>query len=411
MTKKEGKADFGLPLFLWERAALLDLERQVKSHLEEAGASDGVLDEAEFAGWGADVGVGSGAVGLAVDWERRTVLRRIFEERVELDVVVGRVEARVVEDVERLHVELEVESFVDLEVFEYSHVNARLERADENIAASGTKVGLVDVANGFAARSVARWDAVLPGLQQRNAECRAVEDRITGIDAERALQNRIRALRAAGAADGNERVGDEVVAAAVELAGDTTAELDDAVGLAAFRGDQAASAPTVDDLVGPTVNHGQLREFVGVRNHENVATVEVGVSVAGAQVFRIIAVVKELLAAFLVHAMRPGIRARKRKAVAVALGDVELQRVVVGFAGGFGVLRVGVEADERDTDGGVAAREALDQCRDVFGSDSGDVVAVGVDLTVDRARRRGDVGLVERNRDNFVDAVITDEGE
>ena len=37
--------------------------------MEEAGASDGVLDEAEFAGWGADVGVGRGAVGLAVDWD------------------------------------------------------------------------------------------------------------------------------------------------------------------------------------------------------------------------------------------------------------------------------------------------------------------------------------------------------
>src|ERR1700722_256012 len=145
MTKKEGKADFGLPLFLWERAALLDLERQVKSHLEEAGASDGVLDEAEFAGWGADVGVGSGAVGLAVDWERRTVLRRIFEERVELDVVVGRVEARVVEDVERLHVELEVEALVDLEIFEYSHVNARLEGAAEDVAVRGGRVGLWNV--------------------------------------------------------------------------------------------------------------------------------------------------------------------------------------------------------------------------------------------------------------------------
>src|ERR1700744_4761911 len=158
----------------------------MQRHWEEEGASDGVLDEAEFAGWRADVGVGGRAVGLAVDGERRAVLRRIFEEWIELDVVVGRVEARVIEDVERLDVEFQVEAFVDLEILEDAHVDPRLERADENVAAGGTKVGLVNVANGFAARSVARRNAVLPGLQQWNAERGAVEDRIAGIDAERA---------------------------------------------------------------------------------------------------------------------------------------------------------------------------------------------------------------------------------
>ena len=97
--------------------------------------------------------------------------------------------------------------------------------------------------------------------------------------------------------------------------------------------------------------------------------------------------------------------------MAVALGDVELQRVVIGFAGGFGVLRVGIEADEGDAERGVAAAEAFDERRDVFGGDAGNGVAVGVDLAVDGTRRRGDVGLIERNRDDFVDAVIADEGE
>ena len=99
-------------------------ERQVEGHLEEAGASDGVLDYAEFAGRRADIGVGRRAVGLAVDGEWRGVLRRIFEERIELDVVVRRVEARVIEDVERLDVEFQVEAFVDLEVLEDAHVDA-----------------------------------------------------------------------------------------------------------------------------------------------------------------------------------------------------------------------------------------------------------------------------------------------
>ena len=93
--------------------------------------------------------------------EWRGVLRRIFEEWVELDVVVGRVETRVIEDVERLDVEFEPEALGDLEIFEDAHVHAGLERADENVAARGAEVGFVDVADfgdGIAGR-----DTVFPG--------------------------------------------------------------------------------------------------------------------------------------------------------------------------------------------------------------------------------------------------------
>src|SRR6201999_829335 len=99
------------------------------------------------------------------------------------------------------------------------------------------------------------------------------------------------------------------------------------------------------------------------------------------------------------------------EAVAVAFGDVELQRVVVGFASGFGVLRVRVEADERNAQRGVAAAEAFDERRNVFGSNARNGVTVRIDLAVDGIRRRGEVGLVEWNRDDFVDAVIADERE
>src|SRR5450755_1097805 len=161
------------------------LKGQVQGHLQEAGASDGVLDYAQVTRRGADVGVGGGAVGLASFWKWGAVLWRVGEERVELHVVVGRVEARVVEDVKGLHIELQAEALGDLEIFEDGHVDTGLEGAAENVTAGRAKSGFVDVAH--AGDWVARRNAVLAWLQERNAEGSGVEDGHAGVDAQRAL--------------------------------------------------------------------------------------------------------------------------------------------------------------------------------------------------------------------------------
>src|SRR4029077_14259528 len=109
----------------------------------------------------------------------------------ELDVVVRGIKAGVVENIESLDVELQPETFGDAKVLEDGHVHAGLKRADENIAARGSESGFVDVAS--AGDRIAGRNAILSRLQQRDAECGAVPDGIARIDAERSLQNGLRA--------------------------------------------------------------------------------------------------------------------------------------------------------------------------------------------------------------------------
>ena len=161
------------------------LKRQMHRHLQEAGAADGVLDEPELTVWRANISVRRRAILLrGIQRGIRKwcgIRRRIVEERVELDVVIRSIKTGVVENVESLDVELQPETFVDPKVLEDGHIDARLKGADENIAASCSESGFVDIAS--AGDRIARRNAVLARLQQRDAKRRAVEDRIAGIDA------------------------------------------------------------------------------------------------------------------------------------------------------------------------------------------------------------------------------------
>ena len=56
----------------------------------------------------------------------------IGEER---HVVVGRVEIRVIEDIERVEVEAQAEAFVQNEFLAQDHIEAHLERSAEDVAA------------------------------------------------------------------------------------------------------------------------------------------------------------------------------------------------------------------------------------------------------------------------------------
>ena len=80
-----------------------------------------------------------------------------------------------------------------------------------------------------------------------------------------------------------------------------------------------------------SASFGKLEDVVEV---DDVGAVEVGRAVAAAQVERVVAVVEEAQAALLVEGMRPGVRGANLDAVAHALVDVRLQRVVGVDAGG-----------------------------------------------------------------------------
>src|SRR6516225_3255451 len=103
------------------------LESQMQCHLQETRAADGVLDQAEFAAGRADITHVRSAVLLAGDGKRSRVLRRICKVRIEFHVVVGGIEARMVEDVERLNIKLQPEALADPEILENADVHARLE--------------------------------------------------------------------------------------------------------------------------------------------------------------------------------------------------------------------------------------------------------------------------------------------
>jgi hypothetical protein len=100
----------------------------MQRHLQEPRAANGVLDDApEAARWDRVSGR------KVVD-----IQRRILEERVEPYVVVRRVKAGVVEEVECLCVPPEFESFRRTEFLEDRKIESRLERRTEDVAPPGS---------------------------------------------------------------------------------------------------------------------------------------------------------------------------------------------------------------------------------------------------------------------------------
>jgi len=141
-----------------------NLERQVQGHLQETRAADGVLDDTELPVGRANIGRLEANPRSLRDAGRLTgadVVGRIRKERIELDVVVRRIEAGMIEDVEGLQIETQLEALGDLEILEQAHVDARLKRAHEDIAAGRTKAGFVDIAG---ARSGVAWRNAKRGI-------------------------------------------------------------------------------------------------------------------------------------------------------------------------------------------------------------------------------------------------------
>ena len=89
----------------------------MQRHLQKSRAADGVLNEPKLAVRRA----GISALGADSGIHRHTrifphVIRRIPEARIECNVVIRRIEARVVKDVKGLHIKTEFEALLDSEI-------------------------------------------------------------------------------------------------------------------------------------------------------------------------------------------------------------------------------------------------------------------------------------------------------
>src|ERR1700676_1187469 len=131
-------------------------ERQVQRHLDESRTADGVLQSAEIAGRRANVSPGARNA-RREKWsaKARSVLRWVSEEGIEIDIIAGDVEAWVIEDVEGDNIVLQRPFFVELEILRHAEIEAVLERAAEDIAASrgvGSLIIIADTRDGVARR-------------------------------------------------------------------------------------------------------------------------------------------------------------------------------------------------------------------------------------------------------------------
>ena len=148
---------------------------------------------------------------------------------------------------------------------------------------------------------------------------------------------------------------------------------------------------------------------------EDVGAVEVGRAVTAAQVKRIVAVVEETQAALFVEGMRVGVRGADQDAVAHALVDVRLKRIVGIDAGGLVVNGLCRVADVGNAKVDVAAFVVLKIGLAVGEVDGnvvvGDGVAVAVVLLVGAPRQRGicgrsDIRLIEWHGNDLMAAQI-----
>lgn len=158
----------------------LRLESQVQSHLDEARTADSALDQANT---------------LARRW-RILVARYRAETVVQTDIIVRRVEARVIEDVEELGIIPQAETLCKFEILEHIKIKSRLERASKNVSSRISVSRFEVVAHvltiGGAGERIHRRTAggysALAGSQERNRKGCGIEVWVSGIHTGGALQ-------------------------------------------------------------------------------------------------------------------------------------------------------------------------------------------------------------------------------
>src|SRR5258708_22149312 len=161
----------------------------MQSHLQETWTAESVLNHAQLSCSRTRVSAfrpSSRDLLKAGHMACSDVVRWIPEEWVKTHVVIGRVKARMVKNIKRLHIKSKIKPFMKFEVLEEGHIDARLEGATEFISACAAKTRLIYVA-GPGCR-VTRRHTVLPWGKKWPAESIFVYYRICGIHDHCALQ-------------------------------------------------------------------------------------------------------------------------------------------------------------------------------------------------------------------------------
>src|SRR5579875_362481 len=388
-----------------QNASLAALEHQVQRHLDETRAAGGSLNE----------------TGPLLRGRRIDIARLRAKAWIQFHVVAWGIEARMIEQVEELRIIFEREPFVDLEYFGYSEVEPCLEGSAKNVAPRISETVLYGVAEirGSAADGRTtrrnRIAAARSGRQERNREGGGVEVRLCWIHACSTLELNLRNGFPRG--DGKNRVRNEIVAGEVN-GPNRSREVIDAKRLSCFCNSDSADSPSVENLVGKSGKTRHGGDLIEIADYENVRSVKARVAVTGPRVARIISIVEQLQAAALVQRVRIGVRGVNLQTVPHAFVDAELQCVIVRNSFSRIEVRIGVITDVGRAQRGVAVRERefsngrLNLLRNQRISRVIERLhTIRVDLPIDGIGWRCHQRLIERNRQDFMNAVVADIGD
>ena len=331
----------------------------------------------------------------------------------DLGLILGDVEAGLVEDVVDVEVEEDAEAIGQLEVLAEGEVKPLLHGLAKDVAlVGGGEVGLVDVlrvrAGGDRHAFVARGDVVdgdvgrVDGGDVRTAGGAEV----TGVAGESP------GLGLPGVGDGEDGVEQGGKVAEVGAA-DGSVELIEGVGLATLDDADAVEAPAVGGVGEQGVGAGEIGEERGEVGGEDVGAVEVRRGVGLAQVVGVVAGEEEADVGLLVERVAVGVADATGDVVGEPLFDVGLEGVVGGGADGLKEGGVGAVADVGDAEVGIASVLGVPR----LAGDRGVVVALivgGVEnleavsrgLPMNGIVWGGDAGLVEGDGDDGVTAAV-----
>jgi len=91
------------------------------------------------------------------------------EAAIQLEISIRRIKTRLVEDVERVGLELKIEALCDLEILENREIETRLKRGAKDVTSIGAEAGFESIANGLpGSRRTARRHSILAWAKKRD---------------------------------------------------------------------------------------------------------------------------------------------------------------------------------------------------------------------------------------------------
>src|SRR5450631_815726 len=248
----------------------------MKRHLKDSRTSECVLDQAQVSLRRTVVGSRTGDT-RGESW--KAVLGRIPEERIEQHIVIGHVEARMVKQVERVEIVAQSVALADFEILEDAEIETILEWRAEGVASSIGVAIFEVIASQGAAAGVTRRHSVASWCKDRGyPEGIDVQNRVVCVDSSRTLQNRLGCGRS-NSADRDDRVGNRILPAAPKDAGCSSAEVIDAVRLAAFQYGHSSQTPPIHHLPRESMGGGDSGKLIVIAHGKYMGAVEVRVAI------------------------------------------------------------------------------------------------------------------------------------